>query len=192
MGEVAGAQDRDALAPGPPGELREVSIAAGGSGVAGVDVQIGIKPHGPLPFTPDDRYPAVGPGVGERDRRVVRGSGRLGRVLELLGGLRPGDLGSGGRPGSAPDGGGEQQPEAAPGALRQGPGRGAESSAEARTYEKSGIREVHVLLSMYGSRGTLNRRWDSRCGLRALGAEVRVCAPPDCAEQLAEKQWGVS
>jgi len=28
--------------------------------------------------------------------------------------------------------------------------------------------------------------------LRALGAEVRVCAPPDCAEQLAEKQWGVS
>jgi hypothetical protein len=31
--------------------------------------------------------------------------------------------------------------------------------------------------------------------LRALGAEVRVCAPPDCAEQLAEMQlveWGVS
>jgi hypothetical protein len=24
--------------------------------------------------------------------------------------------------------------------------------------------------------------------LRALGAEVRVCAPPDCAEQLAEMQ----
>jgi vancomycin aglycone glucosyltransferase len=23
-------------------------------------------------------------------------------------------------------------------------------------------------------------------GLRALGAEVRVCAPPDCAERLAE------
>src|SRR6266511_1360013 len=52
MGEVAGAQDRDALAPGPPG-----------------------------------------------------------------------DLGSGGRPGSAPDGGGEQQPEAAHlGALAQPPG----------------------------------------------------------------------
>ena len=24
--------------------------------------------------------------------------------------------------------------------------------------------------------------------LRVLGAEVRVCAPPDCAEQLAEMQ----
>ncbi len=24
--------------------------------------------------------------------------------------------------------------------------------------------------------------------LRALGPEVRVCAPPDCAEQLAEMQ----
>ncbi len=24
--------------------------------------------------------------------------------------------------------------------------------------------------------------------LRALGAEVRVCAPPDCADQLAEMQ----
>jgi hypothetical protein len=24
--------------------------------------------------------------------------------------------------------------------------------------------------------------------VRALGAEVRVCAPPDCAEQLAEMQ----
>jgi vancomycin aglycone glucosyltransferase len=24
--------------------------------------------------------------------------------------------------------------------------------------------------------------------LRALGAEVRVCAPPDCAERLAEMQ----
>src|SRR6266511_4116539 len=113
MGEVAGAQDRDALAPGPPGELREVSIAAGGSGVAGVDVQIGIKPHGPLPFTPDDRYPAVGPGVGERDRRVVWGSGCLGRVLELLNGLRPGDLGSNERPESAPNSNSEQQPKAA-------------------------------------------------------------------------------
>jgi len=25
-------------------------------------------------------------------------------------------------------------------------------------------------------------------GLQVLGAEVRVCAPPDCAEQLAEMQ----
>jgi len=52
---------------------------------------------------------------------------------------------------------------------------------------ETGIHEVRVLLSTCGSRGTSNRRWDSRCGC-ALGAEVRVCAPPDCAEQLAEMQ----
>ena len=33
---------------------------------------------------------------------------------------------------------------------------------------------------------TSNRWWDSRCRLRALGAEVRVCALPDCVERLAE------
>ena len=47
---------------------------------------------------------------------------------------------------------------------------------------------MRVLLSVYGSRGASNRWWDSRCGCGALGAEMRVCAPPDCAEQLAEMQ----
>jgi vancomycin aglycone glucosyltransferase len=36
-----------------------------------------------------------------------------------------------------------------------------------------------------GRAGTPNRWWDSRCSCGALGAEVRVCAPPDFAELLA-------
>jgi hypothetical protein len=34
--------------------------------------------------------------------------------------------------------------------------------------------------------GALNRWWHSRCDCGGLGAEVLVCAPPDCAERLAE------
>jgi len=37
--------------------------------------------------------------------------------------------------------------------LRQGPGRGAQSLAEARNLAKRGIHEVRVLLSVYGSYG---------------------------------------
>ena len=54
---------------------------------------------------------------------------------------------------------------------------------------------MRVLLSTYGSRGDVEQLVGLAVRLRALGAEVRVCAPPDCAEQLAEKQlveWGVS
>ena len=36
-----------------------------------------------------------------------------------------------------------------------------------------------VLLSTYGSRGDVEPWWPSRCELQALGAEVRMCAPPD-------------
>ncbi len=65
----------------------------------------------------------------------------------------------------------------APGGLRQDPGRAAESAAGPRTDEDMG-HDVGVLLSTEGGRGD-----ESLVGLavrlRALGAEVRVCAPPD-------------
>jgi vancomycin aglycone glucosyltransferase len=47
-------------------------------------------------------------------------------------------------------------------------------------------REMRVLLSTYGSRGGVEPLAGLAVRLRALGAEVRVCAPPDCAERLAE------
>jgi vancomycin aglycone glucosyltransferase len=46
-----------------------------------------------------------------------------------------------------------------------------------------------VLLSTYGGRGDVEPLVGLAVGLRALGAEVRVCAPPDWAERLA--QFGV-
>ena len=45
---------------------------------------------------------------------------------------------------------------------------------------------MRVLLSTYGSRGDIEPLVGLAVALRALGAEVRVCAPPDCAERLAE------
>jgi vancomycin aglycone glucosyltransferase len=45
---------------------------------------------------------------------------------------------------------------------------------------------VRVLLSTYDSRGGIEPLLGLAAGLRALGAEVRMCAPPDCAERLAE------
>jgi vancomycin aglycone glucosyltransferase len=47
-------------------------------------------------------------------------------------------------------------------------------------------REVRVLLSTYGSRGDVEPLVGLAVQLRALGAEVRMCAPPDCADRLAE------
>src|ERR687897_144685 len=49
--------------------------------------------------------------------------------------------------------------------------------AEARTYG-NGSSEMLVLLSTYGSRGDVEP-------MGGLGAEMRVCAPPDFAELLA-------
>jgi len=66
----------------------------------------------------------------------------------------------------------------APGDLRQDPGRAVESPAEARTCG-NGSREMRVLLSTYGSRGDVEPMVGLAVRLRALGAEVRVCAPPD-------------
>src|SRR5205814_6944112 len=63
------------------------------------------------------------------------------------------------------------------GGLRQDPGRGAESSA------------MRVLLSTYGGRGDVEPLVGLAVAVQALGAEARVCAPPDWAERLA--QFGV-
>jgi vancomycin aglycone glucosyltransferase len=45
---------------------------------------------------------------------------------------------------------------------------------------------VRVLLSTYDSRGGVEPLVGLAVRLRELGAQVRVCAPPDCAERLAE------
>jgi vancomycin aglycone glucosyltransferase len=45
---------------------------------------------------------------------------------------------------------------------------------------------MRVLLSTYGGRGDVEPLVGLAVRLRALGAQVRVCAPPDCAERLAE------
>ena len=47
---------------------------------------------------------------------------------------------------------------------------------------------MRVLLSTYDSRGGVEPLVGLAVRLRALGAQVRGCAPPDCAEQLAEMQ----
>ena len=44
---------------------------------------------------------------------------------------------------------------------------------------------MRVLLSTYGSRGDVEPMVELAVRLRALGAEMRVCAPPDFAELLA-------
>ena len=45
---------------------------------------------------------------------------------------------------------------------------------------------MRVLLSTYDSRGGIEPLLGLAVRLRELGAEVRMCAPPDCAERLAE------
>jgi vancomycin aglycone glucosyltransferase len=44
---------------------------------------------------------------------------------------------------------------------------------------------MRVLMSTYGSRGDVEPMVELAVQLRALGAEVPVCAPPDFAELLA-------
>src|SRR5919112_4296140 len=56
--------------------------------------------------------------------------------------------------------------------------------AEARTYG-NGSSEMRVLLSTYGSRADVEPMVGLAVRLRALGVEMRVCAPPDFAELLA-------
>jgi vancomycin aglycone glucosyltransferase len=45
---------------------------------------------------------------------------------------------------------------------------------------------MRVLLSTYGGRGDVEPLAGLAVGLQALGAEALVCAPPDCADRLAE------
>src|SRR4029077_18119768 len=47
-------------------------------------------------------------------------------------------------------------------------------------------REMRVLLSTYDSRGGVEPLVALAVRLQELGAEALVCAPPDCAERLAE------
>jgi vancomycin aglycone glucosyltransferase len=51
---------------------------------------------------------------------------------------------------------------------------------------RNGGHEVRVLLSTYDSRGGVEPLLGLAVRLQALGADVLVCAPPDCAERLAE------
>lgn len=62
------------------------------------------------------------------------------------------------------------------GALRQGPGRDAESSAEARTWENQGFAKYVRLYRLWVLRG-VKPPVGLAVRLRARGAEVRVCAP---------------
>ncbi len=65
----------------------------------------------------------------------------------------------------------------APGGLPQDPGHAAEWLPGGQNPRKWG-REVRVLLSTYDSRGGVEPLVGLAVRLRALGAEVRVCAPP--------------
>ena len=87
MGEVSGPDDRDTLAPRPPGEPRNVTVLAARPGEARVDMQVGVKHAASLAAFSE----VVGPVLGIR----------LSRVCALLFALppppRPG--GGAGRPG---------------------------------------------------------------------------------------------
>jgi hypothetical protein len=41
--EVTGADYRDALTPGPPREVLQIAVPAAGSGVPGMNMQIGVE-----------------------------------------------------------------------------------------------------------------------------------------------------
>ena len=60
VGEVAGADDGDALLAGPDGEVLEIAVPAGRARVLGVDVEIGIEGHAAGSLAPG----------GERGRRA--------------------------------------------------------------------------------------------------------------------------
>jgi hypothetical protein len=74
------------------------------------------------------------------------------------------------------------------GGLRQDPGRAGELAAGPRTDEDMGARRACVVVDLRG------RGDEPLVGLavrlRALGAEVQVCAPPDWAERPADSSEG--
>ena len=63
--------------------------------------------------------------------------------------------------------------------LRQGPGRAAESMAVARIYGHV-RRDIRVVVPAFGSCGDVEPVVGLAVRLRELGAEARVCAPPNC------------
>ena len=52
MGEVPRGDDADALLAGPDGQMLKVAVPAGGAGVFGMDVQVGIERHAVVPCRP--------------------------------------------------------------------------------------------------------------------------------------------
>ena len=75
------------------------------------------------------------------------------------------------------------------GGLPQDPSRAAESSAGPRTDEDVGARRACVVIDLWG-RGDVGPLVGLAVRLRALGAEVRVCAPPEWAERPADSSEG--
>jgi hypothetical protein len=72
----------------------------------------------------------------------------------------------------------------APGALWQDPGRATESPAEAEICGNHGFAKEGAFVDV--GPADVEPPLELAVRLRALGAQVRACAPPDCAEQLAE------
>src|SRR5688500_16450458 len=74
------------------------------------------------------------------------------------------------------------------GGLAASPGLWRRILGCSRKLEDFGGPVVRVLLSTYGSRGDVEPLVALAVQLRALGAEVRVCAPPDedFAQRLAD------
>jgi hypothetical protein len=76
----------------------------------------------------------------------------------------------------------------APGGLRQDPDLAAESRL--RPVPAEWGFDVRASLSMYEGRGDVEPLVGLAVWLRALGVEVRVCAPPDWAELPADSSEG--
>src|SRR5262245_40820833 len=72
MGEVAGADDGETLPPRPERHMLQVRVPAGGAGVLGVDVKIGVEAHGTERRNAGDSItsPRLRPAVSTRNRAI--------------------------------------------------------------------------------------------------------------------------
>lgn len=88
VGEVAGPDHGDALAPRPPRQVLDVAVLAARAGVLRVDVQIGVKAH---PVILPVRSPVSGRWVSRMPLAGVVGLGRVGGARRITGvaGARP-------------------------------------------------------------------------------------------------------
>ena len=59
------------------------------------------------------------------------------------------------------------------------------SIASRRQNRRKWSHELRVVLSTYGLQRDVKPMAELAVPLRTLSAQARVCAPPDCAEQLA-------